>query len=107
MKKAEADGEWNAACLNAIHCTISSADAVTVFYLGMRSTGQGHEEATKLLAKTGLESVNEKIRQFSNILRLKTLVEYDAEEPTENEASRAITQASRFYQWAKTHLEKP
>ncbi len=106
MKLAEEGEEWNAACLNAIHCTISSADAVTVFYLGLRSTGQGHEEAAKLLAKTGLESANEKIRQFSDVLRLKTMVEYETEEPTEKEARRIITQANRFHQWAKGHLEK-
>ncbi len=104
MKNAEEEESWNAACLCAIHCTISTIDAITTFHLGLRSTGQGHEETTHLIKKTNLESSDEKAKQYTDIIRLKTKVEYDAEEPTEKEARRGIAQTERIYKWAKAHL---
>ncbi len=105
MKKAEEDEEWNAVALNAIHCAISSFDALTVFYLGVRSSGQRHEDVTQVIKKTNLESVDEKIKQFTEVIRLKTMVEYDVEQPSENEARRIALQTERIHAWAKKHLK--
>lgn len=106
MKRAEEASEWNAACLNAIHCAISSADALAVFYLGERSASQSHEDAAEIVRRTGLPEAQEKSRQLLDILQLKTLVEYEPEEPTEKEARTMLKQSERFFQWAKNSLRK-
>ncbi|MFH1200666.1 MAG: HEPN domain-containing protein [Candidatus Micrarchaeota archaeon] len=101
MKHAGEEGDWNLACLNAVHCVISSVDAVTTFYLGERSAGQRHEDAAGLLRQTSLPNVSDKTRQVLDILAQKTMVEYDPTEPTENEARHLLKQAGRVHQWAK------
>lgn len=106
MKRAEQAEEWNAACLNAIHCAISSADALATFYLGERSASQSHDDAAEIVRRTGLAEAPEKARQLLDILQLKTLVEYEPEEPTEGEARTLLKQAERFFQWVKQSLKK-
>lgn len=64
MKQAEEAGELNAACLNAIHCAISCADAVTTFYLGERSAGQRHEDVVVLLKRAGMPEAQEKAARY-------------------------------------------
>ncbi len=106
MKTAEEAEDWNAAALNAIHCAISSVDALNVRYQGKRSAGQRHEDAVYLLKQSGLSGVDEKVKQFQDVLRLKTLVEYEPDEPSENETKQILRQASRLYEWVRNHLEK-
>ena len=43
MEQSHSTGDWNACVVNAIHCAISSADAMTVFYLGFRHAGERHQ----------------------------------------------------------------
>lgn len=101
---AERDEQWNAAALNAIHAGISAADAVAVALLGKRSAGQRHEDAAALLKETRLSGVEDRTKQFLALLQLKNLAEYDADEPTEEQARRLVLHAARFYDWAKTVL---
>ena len=44
--------ECNAAGLNAVHCAISAADALTVFHAGVRSAGEAHHDAAKKPGQT-------------------------------------------------------
>ena len=106
MEKAESEEDWNAASLNAIHCAISSSDAVTTYLLGERSAGQRHEDAADILKRTGLPDASEKAQQFLSIIHQKTLVEYEAEEPAESDARQIIKQTRRFHNWAKQLLPK-
>ena len=104
MNKAEADEEWNLAALNAIHCAISSIDALTTFYLKQRSVGQRHEDAAALLVRTGLPEAKERGRQLIDILSQKTLVEYEADEPTESEAKSIADKTRKLFKWASGKL---
>lgn len=106
MENAVAEENWNGASLNAIHCAISSSDAVTACLLGERPASQRHEDAAALLEKTGLPEAKEKARQFLDIIQLKTLIEYEPDEPTEAQARQLIKQTQRFHQWAKQILQK-
>ena len=49
MKDSFAKKKFNATVLNAIHCAMSSADALTVFYKGVRHAGERHEDVVSLL----------------------------------------------------------
>lgn len=104
MKHAETEGKWNAACLNAIHCAISCGDAVSTFFLGRRSSGQRHEDAALLIRETKLPGSEEKAKQFLDVIRLKNLVEYEADEAGENETRKLTKQTERIYAWAKQQL---
>ncbi len=105
MKNAEGENDWNAAALNAIHCAISSADALCVFYRGERSVSQRHEDAYKLLRELPVPSAEEKAKQFVQIISSKNLVEYSDDEPSEKDARKLVLQTDRFFSWAKDNLK--
>jgi hypothetical protein len=42
MHQAKDRNNWNDVGLNAVHCTISSNDALLVFYAGIRSASEDH-----------------------------------------------------------------
>ena len=106
MEAAQSDENWNGASLAAVHCAISSCDAITTYFLGERSAGQRHEDAASLLKKINNPEVQEKARQFLGIIELKTLIEYEPDEPTETQAHQIIKQAQRFHNWARQLLPK-
>ena len=49
MHAAISADNWNSVGLEAVHCAISSNDAVLSFFAGDRSKKQDHKEAVKLL----------------------------------------------------------
>lgn len=104
MKEAEHQELWNGVGLNAVHCAISSCDALTAFYLGERSRSQKHEDVTILLRRIELAEIPQKIKQVSSILAIKNLVEYEAREFRRNDALRIISQTERLYKWIKGEL---
>jgi len=104
MKQALTDGNWNAACLLAVHCVISSADALTVSHLGLRSKSQRHQDAVVLIRKIQKPGIDENARRFLTVLDLKNKVEYEEELVSEKTARNLTEHAERFYQWAKSHL---
>ena len=105
MEGAESDENWNAASLNAIHCVISSSDALTTYILGERPAGKRHGDAAALLKATNAPESQEKARWLLDIIARKTLIEYEPEEPTEAEARQIIKQARRFHNWVKQLLQ--
>lgn len=104
MKLALQESEWDAACLLAIHCAISSADALTVHFQGLRSKSQRHQDAAQLVKKIPKPDAGEKTRLFLFVLDRKNLVEYEETLMSENKARTIVEQAERFYQWAKAQL---
>ena len=57
MNESFAKRKFNATVLNAIHCAISSADALTVFYKGLRHAGERHEDVIALLNSLELPDI--------------------------------------------------
>lgn len=104
MKKAEADGLWDGAALNAVHCSISSCDALTTFYLGLRSKGGKHEDVVLLMKRINTSGIQEKIKRLLDVLSVKNLVEYEAGELRENDAKRVVKEAEEIYSWVKQLL---
>ena len=68
---------YNAAVVSAIHCAISAADALTVFYKGIRHSGERHEEVVSLLNSLEIGQTEVKTRQLLRLLRLKNSAEYE------------------------------
>ena len=78
MHRAKDRNNWNAVGLNGVHCTISSNDALLVFYAGIRSSSQDHNVAVELLSSSvKLPEVKSKSQILRRILAKKNLIEYE------------------------------
>lgn len=105
MNMSFAQNHYNATILNAIHCAISAADALTVFYKGVRHAGERHEDVVNLLNTLGLTEMEQKNRQLLRLLQLKNSAEYEETLMTEADAVDAIKNTERFFSWVSKHLE--
>ncbi len=97
---------WNSCVLNAIHCAISAADALTVAFNGIRHAGERHEDVVKLLQELDIDKkmLKDKTRQLLALLDVKNMTEYEEKLTTENGADVALKNAERFYGWVKDQL---
>lgn len=94
---------FNSAVLCAIHCGISAADALTVFFKGVRHAGEKHEDVIQLLETLELDRtvLQNKTRQLIHLLQVKNAAEYEERVTTENGALTALKNAERFFDWVK------
>lgn len=101
-------GRWNATVINAVHCGISSCDALTVFILGARHAGDRHEDAISLFQTVGLprDVLAAKSKQLSRLLSIKNAAEYEERLMDESDAREAIRDAERFFKWVSEYLSK-
>jgi HEPN domain-containing protein len=108
MREAYSKRLWNACVINAIHCAISSFDALTVFFKGVRHAGEKHEDALTLLQTIGIEreTLKSKTKQFSALLSIKNVAEYEERLMDRKDASSAVKNAERIYLWVKGYLGK-
>jgi HEPN domain-containing protein len=102
-REAMKDGRFNSAGLLAIHAAISSADALLGHQAGHRSTSPDHQAAATLLKELEIGSADrsDQIRRFKRILSKKNIVEYEARQITQKEASYLVEQAERFLDWVR------
>lgn len=106
MKDAFACERWTAAMINAVHCGISSSDALTVFFLGERHAVERHEDCIVLFQKTGIDAkiLQSKTQQLLQVLSAKNRVEYEERLAKREEAEETIKIVERFYKWVKDML---
>ncbi len=107
MENSYDQGNWNACVVNAIHCAINSVDAITVFYLGIRHSGERHTDAVQLLKEVKLDQneVNSKGQQLSSLLNIKSAAEYTDQLMNQKDAENAKKACDRIYSWAKEKLK--
>jgi len=100
MGEAHRLAKWNAVGLNAVHCAISSADAMLVFYAGIRSAGESHLSVVEIFSKT-IEADDVKARSdaLRKIIAKKNLIEYENRDFSQREAIDIAKQTERFYKW--------
>ena len=105
METALNSGDWDAAGLNAVHCAISAADALTVYYGGVRSAGESHHDAVALLERhVKDEQIGPKAKTLAKIVSFKNLAAYEDREMTESEARDVVKITQRFFDWAQSRL---
>ena len=104
MVNAERAALWSTVGLTAVHCAISMSDALTVHYLGKRSSGDDHFQAKDLLGRIPVETARNYLVALSKIIAKKNAVASDGREFTRNEAIDIFKQAERFYQWGIKNL---
>lgn len=92
---------WDTAGLNAVHCAISATDALTVFFAGVRSAGEAHQDAVILLEQhVKDEQAGSKAKTLAKILAHKNAVAYLEGELTEAGAQELAKITRRFLEWA-------
>jgi len=105
MLHAKKTGMWNAVGLNAVHCAISSSDAMLVFYEGIRSASDDHLAVIDLLS-TSIKSpdVKSKCETLRKILVKKSIIEYEDRDFTQKEALEILKLTERFYSWVVSSI---
>jgi len=103
MRQAERSENWTAVGLNAVHCAISCCDALLVFHLGIRSTGEDHMQAADLLLRLPQDMSGE-AANFKRIAAKKNVVAYENREFRQSDALEIVKLTERFYHWAVDNL---
>ncbi|MBL7197488.1 MAG: hypothetical protein ISS47_05275 [Candidatus Omnitrophica bacterium] len=106
MLEAQNAGKWTAVGLNAVHCAISCCDAMLVFHLGIRSTGEDHTQVANLLTRLPLEEVSSEIATFKRIIAKKNIIAYENREFRQTEAIDILRLTERFYSWVLSNLPR-
>lgn len=101
MKTALEGGDHNAAAINAVHCGISAADALTTASLGVRHAGQSHQDVQRLLKQIQDPDIGKVTRHLTDLLRIKGTAEYESRLITPSEAKNAVTHAERLLSWVR------
>lgn len=104
MKLSEDKGLWHSAGLNAVHCAISLGDALTIYYLSQRFSGEDHTQASELLSRIAAESISQQTHSFRRIIVKKHMIAYEEREFRKSEAAEIIQQIERFYRWGVSKL---
>lgn len=94
--------EWNAVAINGIHCAISASDAMCVYFLGKRNSGDDHNQAV-VLFKTikSNEAFNVNANRLVRILRMKNMAEYEERLVYKTEAEKIFKDCERFLEFVK------
>lgn len=106
MQHACKNRMWAAVGLNAVHCVISSADALLVKSQGIRSAGEDHMQAVELLAHAPVTGIEKQIALVRRIIAKKNVIAYENRAFRESEALDILKQTERFYRWAFEYLNK-
>ena len=106
MKAEFERGNYNSCSIGAIHCCISAADALTVFFKGVRHAGDKHEDVVQLLESMEIdrEVLKYKVRQLLNVLNAKNSVEYEEKLTSRNGALEMMKHTERFFGWIQSML---
>ncbi len=104
MLEARDTGKWTAVGLNAVHCAISSCDAMLVFHLGIRSVGEDHMQVADLLTRLPQEGAGNEIAALKRIIAKKNLIAYENREFHQSEAIDILKLTERFYNWVLFNL---
>ena len=103
MQTALKTDNWTATGLNAVHCVISSCDAVLTFHLGIRSISDDHMDAVELLQRLPSVETGE-AGTYKRIVAKKNLIAYENRDFRQMEAIDIAKLAERFYKWAASKL---
>ena len=106
MQHAYKNRMWTSVGLNAVHCAISSCDAILVKSQGIRSSGEDHMQALELLSRAPVEGIEKQIATVRRIIAKKNVIAYENREFRESDASDIFKQAERFYRWTFDNLNK-
>ncbi len=106
MQHAYKNRMWASVGLNAVHCVISSCDALLIKSQGIRSANEDHMQSIELLAHSPVADIEKQLATVRRIIAKKNVIAYESRESRENDASNIFKQTERFYRWAFQYLNK-
>ena len=106
MQHAYKNRMWTSVGLNAVHCVISSCDALLVKSQGIRAAGDDHLQSVELLGRSPIEGIEKQTTTVRRIIAKKNVIAYENREFRQSEASDIFNQAERFYKWAFEYLNQ-
>ena len=106
MQHAYKNRMWTSVGLNAVHCVISSCDALLVKSQGIRAAGLDHLQTVELLGRSPIEGIEKQTATVRRVIAKKNVIAYDNREFRESDASDIFKQAERFYKWAVEYLNR-
>lgn len=102
-----ASQEWDASAINAIHCTIAACDAMCVYFLGKRHSGEDHNDAAVLFKTIRRdEEINANANRMLRILRMKNMAEYEERLVHKSEAEKILKDCERVWEFTQKELPK-
>ena len=97
--------EWNASAINAIHSCIAACDAMCVYFLGKRHSGENHNDAAGLFkAIKSTDEYSTNANRIVRILRMKNMAEYEERLVYKSEAEKIFKDCERFWEFVNTNL---
>jgi HEPN domain-containing protein len=108
MEDSFSRGAYDACVSHAVHCAISSIDAITVLRIGKKSSAQNHNEIVMLLKDTRTHDESEKGKIIDSIFRLiemKTLAEYEDKSMSKGDAEKAVDFCKKVFNFGKDEIE--
>lgn len=100
MLSAFAAKHFNAVGTLALQCSVSSADALCVYFKGLRSVSQDDLDICELVGSVPLPEAAAQAAVLRRIIGRKNLVQYERRNVTAKEAEDLARAASAFYRWA-------
>ncbi len=103
IKSAEhsmVEKDYNSAASNAVHCFISLVDALTTAKLGLRHSGERHEDAVKLINMVngiGRDTADKISKKYAAVLRIKNMAEYEERLVKPNDAHKIVEDTKEAY----------
>jgi len=99
--------EWNSSAINSIHAVISLADAMCVYFLGKRHSGENHNDAAGLFKSIkDDEDTNANVNRIIRVLRMKNMAEYEERLVNRPEADKMLKDAQRLAEFVKKRIKE-
>src|SRR3989344_4611601 len=106
MNERYSKGRYISAVINAVHCCISAADALTIFFKEQRHSGENHLETINLLKTLDIPELTAKISSFKQVIELKNNAEYGERTLSKNDADLAVKSTEKFFKFVKNLLKE-
>lgn len=104
-KIALQNAKYNSAVTNSIHSAISSLDALTTSYKGMRASDDHREVLSLVQGIFSPQEYNEIKKQFTFLIDKKNTSEYQPDLMEPNEAKNSVKTAQRILERIKKKLD--
>lgn len=99
---------YDACVSHAVHCAISSLDALSVKLIGKKASGQNHNEIVLLLKEEKITQELEKTRIIDamlSLIEMKRVAEYDDKAMSKADAEKAMNLCRKVFAFAEKEIE--
>ncbi len=105
MQTALLKSNWNAAALNALHAAILANDALLIYFHGIKSISQKHDDAVKLLTSLIKSREAQKYsRHLRKLITEKSIISYTGKLLSPGKSKELCKHAQRFITWVSSML---